>query len=104
MQLRAQNAGLVKASDVNMKMAAMRKQVKAEMVTISATLWSNAQYGSKSRKVCGVRMLVAQSMVLIANSDGSLACIFEHERNLQVGTERSFSADSHGLESENIVG
>jgi hypothetical protein len=47
----SQSASLQAASQVNMKMAALRRANKADAVTVQATLWSLPVPGSAARKV-----------------------------------------------------
>lgn len=55
---RAQNSSLQAASEVNMKLAAMRKQNQSEVIKITATLHmgQRARNGTKLDKVCIPRM------------------------------------------------
>lgn len=102
-QARAQNASLLKASEVNMKAAALRKQSKAEMITILASLWSNGQLG-KSEKVCRVWAFTITSTVSIDMTVDFVAYKPERERDLQIRYECPFSTGANGVESEGIVG
>lgn len=47
----AQNSSLQKASEVNMKMATMRKQSKSEKLDVLITLWMYPATGAAAKKV-----------------------------------------------------
>lgn len=47
---RAQNAGLQAAAQINMKAANLRKTSKAEVLTVSTTLWSMSRTGGAVKK------------------------------------------------------
>lgn len=83
-QSRAPNQSLIKANDVNVQMAALRKQAKAEMITIAASLWSNMPF-KRSEKVCRVRAFANTSAVLWTDSVNFVAFEHERERDFQIG-------------------